>query len=584
MGWVTPYLSKAVTLWLYRNWMWLDANKGKQMTMQAIVDNVLTPSDIPLSGYRLNQNIRNMKASLVNGSDVSSQPEPFFQREVINFKHSGSGTDQVSIEDMTDEEKFLARDNFTTQPEQIKDVRNKSRYSIHDSLNTKILESTVIDLSNNIQVTIDDIALNYWLFTASQGFYKGTVIATNPATNERVQMTPLSAYILALYCLNKGWANLTLKEIPALIARWIPKLSNWKPADKYKFKPSLSDMQYGTSSEHISDDQILDIMGNFVPVLKHGSAVSIGNEVVNIHNEAMRQYMSYTGLSDAIGRGQGEFVSHQQWWWDVPCQLAPDGTQYSDWLISHGFNIGNFTRDQYVQFGLNIVDASVQINEDTANSIQNKQNAALAILRHFASYTVQVIQTAVSNDSIMMGSLHTRLTNIQSKGVGSEDIEISRMGFEPQISVSETIFNISDGNKTDIDFQIKVNDTVNADLPILNVNKGDQGSTANVDLSRMGINDVDIPEVVIDNRIKVFSNLTTHPFIEFASDQLDVKAGVTNVTLSPPMLPKPKETATVSTMFLDIETMSSISDTETLHVGDKTDIATQYKGNNDENK
>lgn len=569
MGWVTEHISKREALWLYRNWMWLDANRGKQMVFNAIVDNVLTPANIPLSGYRLRHDL-----NLMNDEDKPEEdqyraihPTAYMEQEVINFKHTGTGTDYNTIQNIIEREISLARENYFDREGQVSKIAEQSETSMFDDLNTKVLESTMLDLSNHQEITLDDIGLNFWLFTASHGYYKGTVIATHPLTNDRIQLTPLNAYILTLYCLNKGWADYQFETIPNLTARWVPRVADWKPGEKFLGKATFTDMRYGTDKRHITDDEILDIMGSFKPNFTHGSSVSLSREISRLHTEAMRQYFSYSSIEDAIGRAHGQHVSYHQWWFDVPCVLSKTGQSYDTWLLEHGIDLKGFSRKDYVTFGLALIDAATGLDSDTANKVRNRQNAILAILKHFGSYTFQIIQNASSTDSFIMGGRTLRVTNDRVRAKNRETLPVTQTDLRLSLSAKTNRFTIGHGVLIESkSFKEKIHSQFRFESP-QTFSIGKSGERLRLPVQQIGIVGFDIPEVVIDTRVKAYSYLTTHPYTEFGTELQVVDTAVPLMTMYPPPLPKPKEQVAINPTYLDTQAFEPARSEEQIYIG-----------------
>lgn len=409
LGWVTQFVSKQTALWVYRNLRWLESNRGKTDTFNAIVNNVLTPEGIPLSGFRLKHDL-----SVLNDHGRLT-PAPYMHREIINFKAAGSGADQWTIEEVVLAEKTLATDNYYNQAGQIESITQASQYSQFSDVNTKVLESTVVDQLSNYPLTLEDVSMNLWVYLATRKMYRGTVITTNPVNNERIQLTPLNAYILAIYCLNKGWADIDLEMIPTAYARYIPRSTIYKPSTAFPDLPTLNQLKMGIPPDSVSDQTLKALLGDFVPNLNIPSPTAFTKELQRTYDEYIRQYLIYAGIEDMFGRAAGEWVSHQLVWTDVPCQLTLEETRYDDWLTVLGIDISTFTRGDFIALGLAIVESATGVDLARGEGLRNKQGAVLAILKHFCSYSIQVIQSNVTVDSYQTGGKTLRATNIKSK-------------------------------------------------------------------------------------------------------------------------------------------------------------------------
>lgn len=552
LGWVIEHLKKEEQLWLYRNLRWLDANRGKDMTFKAIIENVLTPSNIPIAGHRLRHDISVM--DMEEGIQIS---KPFMLREPINIEHEGTGADYREISEITKKQKPLAVENYYDQEGQVERITNSSRYSMFDNVNTKVLESTVIDLSNHIAVTREDIGLNLWAFTASHGFFKGSIIVTHPVTSDRIQLTPLNAYILSLYCLNMGWAQYDLETIPDIHADWIPRVKGWKPSPECMDKATLADMKYGTLEDKITEEEITAIMGNFVPVFNHGSAISLNKEIERQHTEAMRRYMEYVAIEDRDGRAMGEWVSHHQYWYGVPCKLSTKKTYYRDWLVAHGLDLEGFSRADYVALGLALVEAATGLDLLAAQKLKDKQSAVLAVLKHFSSLTVHYIQDTAAVDAFMLGLKTLRLTDLRTKLKSFMNVKL------PLVTIIDANWKINDGviwlNTMRPLSDLMVNESVKMKEAVDISNSVVTGRESMHHMVRIPLATVisaDIPDIIPDERVRVYGDSTvvyakrtegdaTTRFYPLGADEevkADLRMGTSVVFLPPEKIVDGEET------------------------------------------
>lgn len=521
LGWIVEHVSKATSLWIYRNLMWLDANRGKDMVFQSIITNVLNRENIPLSGFRLRHDTTEI------GEEGVLTPTPFLEREVINFKHIGDSVDYRTVREMIDAEHTLATENYYDKEGQSQKTSNVSKFSMFDNVDTKVLESTVIDMSSQQAFTLEDFAMNLWGFAASYGFYRGTVIATNPITTERVQLTPLNAYILAIYCLNRGWADWEMETIPTMYARRIPRARSWSPNSTFDFKPLLEDMEWGTKYPYIEKDKIVEIMGDFEPKFNFNSADSFNKELLRVHSEAMRQYYAFVKIEDRNGRAYGEHVSHYQWWYEVPCKLVKKPTKYVDWIRIQGIEIEEFTRKDFVSLGLALVEAATGIDLDRGGKLRNKQAAVLAVLKHFASYTIQIIQNTVSVDSFLTGGKTLRLSNLKASLSSEERVKLLYLTAKSHWSVEDKRIWLSSMNLTG---KMKVKETIEGLIKIDNVNvvfgKQKHSQHMRIRLTTIGLNNIEF-----DNTTKPCGDI-------FYTEKGEM---ITSETINEALVPEPEK-------------------------------------------
>lgn len=513
LGWVAEYLSKGVLLWLYRNMVWLTANRGKMKVFEDIIENVLTPSDIPIDSYKLRHDVSSM------GIDKLT-PDVFMEKHPLNFNRNKITFTRDEIINVINAEVRYATENYYDQEGQADTVRDQSRYSMFDNLNTRVLESTVIDRSNRMAVTLEDIGLNLWCYTASQGLYKGSVIFTNPLSNERVQLTPLNAYILAFYCFNRGWANVDFEYIPTMYARLIHRHPLISLGANFPVKPRLEDIKKGVLSDFITDTEIKEVLGTFVPDYTHRSSGSFAEEVVRAHKESIRKYFRYAKIEDAKGRAYGEWAAHQCYWFDIPCPLTTTPTKYVDWLTIHGIDFTGFTREDFITLGLEVTQAATGVNLTATDDLRNKQTAALAVLKHFASYTVQIIQNTVASDSFWLDWKTLRVTNDRASAKSRLKAELPMLNVLDHWSISEGPIWLKD-ERDRIYFKIHETIVQKDKVGATSTLRGYKESTRQrVLLPRMTVVKADIPDIPIPEGAMLFDVYSDH------GDEMPTGSGV----------------------------------------------------------
>lgn len=547
LGWVTEYLSKGVLLWLYRNMVWLNANRGKAKVLDSIIENVLTPTNIPITGFRLRHDVEEMDEDVLTAT-------PFMEQYKLNFAKNSSPV-RNEIIDIINAELSLATENHYDREGQAKDVSDRSKFSMFDNLNTKVLESTVIDDSNKVPVTLEDIALNLWCFAASRGDYRGTVIFTNPVNNERIQLTPLNAYILSFYCLNRGWANYTFEDIPTMYARLIHRHPTHTPGPEHPVKPKLEDVSKGVVKPFITNAEIENVLGTYVPTYKHNSTTSFGREVELAHAESLRKYSAYARIDDAQGRGYGEWVAHKCYWYNVKCPLTATPTKYKDWLMVQGLDIEDYSRQEFVELGLKIVEAAVGVNIHRSDEIRNRQSSVLAILKHFASYTVQIIQNTVASDSYWLDWKHTRLTNFKSKASGSIKAQLPMYTVVTHWSIKDGVLQLN--LYTGAEYRIKKETLAskeNTSLTFPTVSKIKQKDTARYKFPMYGIVNMVIPEVIPESSKRDYSYLTTVTYPYGGVDSIMANARpVGQITINKPLRKEPEQISALARIVGQME-------------------------------
>ena len=426
------------SLFLYRNIDYILNNVGRSDTFDLLVDKLATPAKIPLAGYALRHNLSDMPDNLL--------PVPKAHREIINFRPAGVGGDVISLETMLDREKDLARDNNRDLPETADHMTDHAKVSWYDSVPTKVVESTMLDLTDRLPYTLGSVIANYWIFCVAHGNFEGTVYVTQPMTGDRLQFTPRNALILALYCLTKATTPMASDVIPVINARMIPRSPTAIAGLSLPLKPSIVDLQamvndefleardiitafYGPAAKPVVPHVVTDPITAMVNVAYNGtvpdadydyqSSDAFFRGAKRVHQQIMNRYQILCQEDDRDARLQFEEAFASLYWLEVPCQLTPI-TTYTEWLSLNGLTLSdidelpNGGREIYLAFAEDLVKQATANTDNASEYLKLLQQAVMEIMRQLSSYMVQYIYT-IDNSPAVVGNFKTlRFSNINS--------------------------------------------------------------------------------------------------------------------------------------------------------------------------
>lgn len=380
-------------LFLYRNLNYIEANAGKQSTMDLLIDNLLTPLKIPIAGYTLQHQMLKNPTTVV--------PTVVAVRNHINFKQAGSGDDTIDVDELLRREIPLARENRRDILAIGRAIDEQVATANTNFLPTKVLESAMLDTSDRLPFPFSNVLLNLWLYTAATGTYTGTIFVTNPATADRLHLTPLNAFILMVYCINRGWADTALTTIPHISARLIPKAT----------LPTVAELKYITERQHITDADLAALTGTQGnPNFTFNSSDNFYTGARAIHTELMRRYHVYVQKENLDARAQLEMACSLFYNLETDCTLST--LSYDDWLHLNGIVLDNLDRDQFVTLALEIIKQATGNRENNNEYLNQLQKAIIAILKQFSSYTVQFIRSINDGPARMVDPKTIRLGNI----------------------------------------------------------------------------------------------------------------------------------------------------------------------------
>lgn len=400
LGKHVPYIGLNESLWLYRNIDWLYYNFGKVSTFNAVVDNILTPSNVPLSGYRLVHDNSDMDKDNLYAT-------PKMVMDVINFKQSGTGTNTYSVRNILDKEATLAREN-TYDIDNIEDkILKKSNRGKYQTVVSKVLESIMIDYSDYSPHSLSDMLFNNWIYHSVNGNYRGTIYITNPYTSERIQLSPLNAFILMSYCYYKGALNVILDKVPTLYLRQLPKTQGgWVPSSRHLPFPTKADLKYGTDSRYIKDAELNSLYDPHNFNFNVRSADAFYAETKKVHKVTLDRFYKTCNVDDMYGRAMAQHAMRQYYWDDVEVKLSQTDESYATWLSKMSIDLSNLSNEELVEMGDQLLILSTGIQTSTENQLRNLQRSCINILKFFSSYTVQFLDSTLIS-SPAMGDVKT---------------------------------------------------------------------------------------------------------------------------------------------------------------------------------
>lgn len=386
IGRYVDFIPIGTILWLYKNVHYLEANAGKQKTFDMIMDNMLTPNEIPMSAYTARHEL--------SGMDYDNPlPNSMLYKEVLNFSIVGASDDDRTVLDILEDQKGLARDNDKDLDEKSVNIQSTLNWGGDDRLNTKVLESEMIDIGEPYPFTLSQMLFNMWGYTVAKGYYVGTAYATNPLTGDRLSFSSKSAYILAMYCLNRAVAGVTLENIPKIRLYGIPRTDQPDdyPTDKrFHKKPDIDKMMSWCVSGVTRRLKVLEVRGTHIPTFTAQDSEKFFANVEDIYSERIRKYNTYCDVENLEERGDLELVAKRLYWMNFEETLLE--MDYENWFRTIGFDVTQFTDEDLLAIGLELVASATGVSEQDDVRKKWLQKSLLAILKHFVSYSVHVIE------------------------------------------------------------------------------------------------------------------------------------------------------------------------------------------------
>lgn len=414
LGRFVKFIPIQTSLWLYRNAIYLEANRGKQLTFNSLLDNTLTPNNVPMNAYTARHEISQMNRN-------NLLPEPVLYKEVLNFEVDGASDDDRTIRDILNDQIPLARDNKKHLTDWEKKIEEAIVWGGDDRVLTKVLESEMLYTGEPYPFTLESMLLNTWGYSAVKGKYKGTVYVTHPLTGDRIGLSGLNAYILAIYCLNISVADKKLTNIPSVRFYNLQKNNNETdyPTDTtFTGKPDIDRAYNWVDHEHTRRLKVIEVLGTHEPKFLSNSPEMFHSNVLEMYHERIRKYNVYCNTEDLIERGDLEFVAKKLYWFG--CEESLGTGSYLEWQKKVGIDLDGLTKEEFFKLGMDLVVSATGNNHGGDLTKRWLQKSLLSILKHFISYTVHILEKYVDGLVSYLEGQTLRFSNFEWQYLGME--------------------------------------------------------------------------------------------------------------------------------------------------------------------
>lgn len=401
-----PYLTLKQALFLYRNINYLQNNAGMQSTFNLLLERIINERNLPLARYdMLHDDSRQLE---------TLYPDIEMRREPLN-DHPGDGsTNRRTVDDVMSKQYEVARSNYDRHYEVLDDVVRTMQHSQINRLPTKVFESALLDTTDSVPYTKEDILLTHWLYLAAHNRFQAVINVPNPTTGVTMALTAKEAFVVFLYAFNKA-RGVVLTEIPMLYANRARR-----PA-----LPTVAEMQALVNPERIGDVELARL-------LEHQPAMGVYLSISSYRDfcSALQYAQNYQRGLYAIpeyhmDRGMMERAANACYH-DVACDLGA-GTPYDLWFNERGFEFASLGDLDLDLLANNILTAVTGEDVGTASALAQLQESMLELMGRLSSYSVHYLQSINSTSYRILDTVMPRVSDIDSMFKALERVGINRV-------------------------------------------------------------------------------------------------------------------------------------------------------------
>lgn len=383
-----PYMTRFQQLWLYRNIEYIHNHCGLQDTFEWLTENLLTVRGIPLAAYQMNHLLEKQPDQL--------KPDIGYIRLPRNNIRQASTELPRTLDTMMRLEDPVAKGNPIVRAWAIDPTFDALQNTRNASMNTKVLESAMVDTSDSFPYRLVDVLLNEWAYLSSVGYYTAYVLVDHPIAGEKFYLPAKEAFALLWYvfCKSRGKTLEYVEDVYVARVAMTPKMT------RERIKARVA----GTVVNDYDLDRI-DILPDITPQISVLGFYELCQELWKQEN---LQFLKVAEYNNATRRAHVEY-GVRQYFFDGFAKLEEKKTTYAEWFSKLNIRLTEPEDPKdWEQFYQTLFIAGSGLNDDETTSMKNIQRAMIAMMRQLSSYTIQFIDEFTGEDTIPLNLLFPR--------------------------------------------------------------------------------------------------------------------------------------------------------------------------------
>lgn len=367
-----PYMTLKQKLYLYHNIDMIEKYAGHNDIFDELVQWILTDRFIPIARYTVRQ---------LQQFDDELYPELRARRAPINDPFNAAAINYFPLQFLYDKEAKIKPGNprYLTHYKPV--IDHKLAIANSSVIQTKDLESSMIDYTDSTPDTLPEVLLRQWIFMSGSGLYNAVVNFNDPNSGEPFSLLAKDALIY--YC----YVYMASTGQPVDI---IPDVVNVK----YRLHPRPNvTVLYRDLLDNFSElKDIADSLVSAQPIITECVSVSSFYELsYKIFVECQNQWRLKARTGDPMLRGVvAKMISRLFGISQV--RLMPTETNMTQWLFDR--NLPQFTGnyEEGLAYSSVIFRAATGYTLDETKSIRSVQKAMIEIFSQLSSYSIQVLR------------------------------------------------------------------------------------------------------------------------------------------------------------------------------------------------
>ena len=364
-----PYLTQKQAMWLYRNIAYLETNAGQEATFRELIEEVLTVRGIPLLGYDVVQR----SSALLAGE---SKPGVGFEPHSMNTVTKAGEIIDPGVMQMKLSAKAAGNPDYDLRnPEELMDIG----YALQNRFPTKVLESTMIEITEGSSVSAVEQAMGLWVFAACTNRFNVFTRLNHPVTGVEMTLNALDAYYVFLYAFSQAHSG-GMPLLPLLYASRAPV---WPI-------PTLTQLSGLVIPDKLPEDYPSKMRA---AMITERSFLNLNQfqDAIEEMGTALDKHQYYSAWPSESEAKMSALLMVEAFWSEFTYERPETGRPTVEYFVERDLDFGVLEPEQWQAMYMLLFKDITGMDLETTASSSNVQKAMIEIMRRLTSYSVMYV-------------------------------------------------------------------------------------------------------------------------------------------------------------------------------------------------
>jgi hypothetical protein len=399
------YMTRKQQLFLYRNVAYIEHNNGKIDIFKWLLEKLLSDRYIPIAEF---------SGRHTNDFNAKYEPLYLFRKKPLNTQYNVPEKDYFSLKELLVKEYSTARGNQEYALTQFDSIDRKFLDSASSVIQTKDLESSMLDFTDAVSYPLTDILVGHWAYMSANGLYTAVINFKDPISGDNKILTAADAFVFMQYILLKSY-GIDVLTVPSYFANRIQR----------PVKPTVEDVMSVVDRSYITNNDtanwLIQKQPNMKPCLSKSSFFKFCSAV---YDTGVEQWRLVSRTEHMYTRALVDNMVNRMYT-DNEIKFPDHGKPMLEWLAIRDLDVTGYSVPQLGELANAIFNASTGFNVDPTKFMRNIQAAMIATMKQLSSYTIQFIRAINSSAIKPLNWAAIRIGNIRSTFIGKQFIPVS---------------------------------------------------------------------------------------------------------------------------------------------------------------